>query len=308
MNKEVLKGGIFVFLGACSFGVLSTVTKTAYAHGYTVGEITGTQSFFGMAILWLLYGAQCRLFPKTNNSVGIKASRTPLWKILSAGMCTGLVGIFYYLSIRLLPASMAIILLMQYLWITLLIEKIVFHKNPTRAQLIATVFVLVGTVFAGGLFDTTINLNIEGVVFGLLSATAYSIFLLTSGRVGTELPALKKSALMITGSCLLTWLIFPPLFFVNGVLIGGLYGWGILLALMGTVIPPLFFSIGIPKTGVALSAILSAVELPAAILAAYFILNEPVGPMHWLGVVLILLALILPNLKRRKKPWASPAE
>ncbi len=308
MNKDVFKGGVFVFLGACSFGVLSTVTKTAYAHGYTVGEITGTQSFFGMTILWLLYGLQCCFFSEKNSPVVTKSAQTPLWKILFAGMCTGLVGIFYYMSILLLPASMAIILLMQYLWITLLVEKIFFNKSPTRAQLIATVFVLVGTVFAGGLLDTTINLSLKGVVFGLLAATAYSIFLLTSGRVGTELPALKKSALMITGSCLLTWLIFPPLFFVNGVLIGGLYGWGILLAVMGTVIPPLFFSIGIPKTGVSLSAILSAVELPAAILAAYFILNEPIGPMRWLGVTLIILALILPNLKRRKKPWASPAE
>ena len=51
MNKK-LKGGILVFLGACSFGVLSTIVKTAYGEGFVVGEITGSQTFFGFLFLW----------------------------------------------------------------------------------------------------------------------------------------------------------------------------------------------------------------------------------------------------------------
>ena len=39
MNQK-LRGGIFVFLGACSFGVLSTIVKTAYGEGFNVGQIT----------------------------------------------------------------------------------------------------------------------------------------------------------------------------------------------------------------------------------------------------------------------------
>lgn len=50
-----IKGGLLVFIGAASFGLLSTIVKFAYAEGYTLGEITGTQSFSGMVILWLLY-------------------------------------------------------------------------------------------------------------------------------------------------------------------------------------------------------------------------------------------------------------
>jgi hypothetical protein len=40
-----IKGGLLVFIGAASFGLLSTIVKLAYAEGYTLGEITGTQSF-----------------------------------------------------------------------------------------------------------------------------------------------------------------------------------------------------------------------------------------------------------------------
>ena len=50
--KEKFLGGLLVFLGACSFGVLSSIVKTAYKSGYTLGQVTGVQCFFGMLILW----------------------------------------------------------------------------------------------------------------------------------------------------------------------------------------------------------------------------------------------------------------
>jgi len=305
MVNSKLKGSIFVFLGACSFGVLSTIVKTAYADGYTLGQITGSQTFFGMSLLWIVYliqmsaGKSKQTDKKENKANDTKP--TAWWKVLLAGTFTGLVGIFYYQCVKLLPASIAIILLMQYLWISILIEAVVFKKKPHKMQLIAAAIVLIGTLFAGGIFNHDVVLNLKGIVFGFLAATCYSIFILTSGRVGNDLPVFKKSALMITGSCIMTWIIFPPLFFFDGAFIGGLYKWGLSLALLGTVIPPLFFSIGMPKTGVSLGAILSAAELPVAVTSSRFILHENVQLLQWFGVALILFAIILTNIKTRKK-------
>lgn len=123
--SDKLKGGIFVFLGACSFGVLSTIVKLAYGEGYNVGQITGTQTMFGALILWAIYLFQRRftnitpILKDTNTS---SKKPTPVWKVAVAGSFTGLVGIFYYQSVQLIPASIGIILLMQYLWISILIE------------------------------------------------------------------------------------------------------------------------------------------------------------------------------------------
>lgn len=216
-----------------------------------------------------------------------------------AGMFTGLVGIFYYQCVKLLPASVAIILLMQYLWMSMLIELVVFKKKPSRKQLLLLCVILVGTFLAAGIFGDTIILNLKGVGFGLLAALCYAIFLMTSGRVGNDLPVLKKSALMITGSCLLTWIIFPPMFFFNGVLIGGLYLWGFALAFLGTVIPPFAFSKGIPKVGVSIGAILSASELPVATLSSALILQEHVSFLRWVGVALILFAIAATNISSK---------
>lgn len=295
-----IKGGLLVFIGAASFGLLSTIVKFAYAEGYTLGEITGTQSFSGMVILWLLYFIT-KSVKKGDKKETIYNTQpnTKWWKIVIAGTFTGLVGIFYYQCVKLLPASVAIILLMQYLWISMLIEAVVFRKKPGRKQLLLLGIVLIGTLLAGGIFSQEIMLNFKGVVFGLLAATSYAIFLMTSGRVGNDLPVLKKSALMITGSCVITWIIFPPLFFFNGVYFGGLVFWGLALALLGTVVPPLFFSMGMPRVGVSIGAILSAVELPVAISSSAFILQESVDALRWLGVALILSAIVATNIRTK---------
>ncbi|MBN9303319.1 MULTISPECIES: EamA family transporter [Dysgonomonas] len=295
-----IKGGLLVFIGAASFGLLSTIVKFAYAEGYTLGEITGTQSFSGMVILWLLYFIT-KSVKKGDKKETIDNTQpnTKWWKIIIAGTFTGLVGIFYYQCVKLLPASVAIILLMQYLWISMLIEAVVFRKKPGRKQLLLLGIVLIGTLLAGGIFSQEIMLNFKGVVFGLLAATSYAIFLMTSGRVGNDQPVLKKSALMITGSCVITWIIFPPLFFFNGVYFGGLVFWGLALALLGTVVPPLFFSMGMPRVGVSIGAILSAVELPVAISSSAFILQESVDALRWLGVALILSAIVATNIRTK---------
>ena len=76
--------------------------------------------------------------------------------------------------------------------------------------------------------------------------------------------------------------------------------WGIVLALFGTVIPPLLFNAGFPLTGIGLGSIVSALELPVSVMMAYFLLNENVNTVQWLGIVLIILAIIIMNVNFKK--------
>lgn len=306
--NEKFKGLIFVFFGACSFGVLSTIVKLAYGEGYTIGEVTGSQTMFGAIFLWLGYLMQQIIRTRNKPTNNTKQTnridgnrKIPIWKIMLAGSCTGLVGIFYYQAVQYIPVSIGIILLMQYLWISLLLEYILFKKKASSQQWIAAIFVLVGTLLAGGIFNEQITLNLKGLIYGGLAAISYSLFIISSGRVGNEYSATKKSALMITGSMILTWSIFPPYFLFNGVLWGGLYTWGLALAFLGAVIPPAFFAYGIPKIGVNLAAIISAVELPVAVCSSFFILNEYISIFQWIGVTIILSGIVWGNLKQSKE-------
>lgn len=295
----MLKGIFLVLFGACSFGILSTFVKLAYAEGYTLGDVTGTQALFGSILLWGIYLLQRKTQSKEAPRPIIK---THWLKLILAGTFTGLVSLTYYQCVKLLPASVAIILLMQFVWISVLLEFIFFKKTPHKLQILAVVFILIGTVAASGYFEQSASsLNLAGIAYGMVAALCYAIFLMLNGNLGNEYPPLQKSALMITGACILIFIVLPPYFLVNGALGGSLLKWGLILAIFGTVIPPICFSSGIPKIGLTLSSILSSVELPVAVSMSALVLHENVSWIRWLGVIIILSSMILPNLENLKK-------
>ncbi len=293
----MLKGALLVFFGACSFGVLTTLVKLSYQEGFTLGEVSGVQVFFGMIILWIILILRVLI-----QKIKIKFTWKSSWRILLTGISTGLVSLCYYKSIQELPASFAILLLMQFTWMSMLLEIILHKKYPTKMQWLAVVFILFGTYLAGNVYSiSNMPWSLEGIGFGLLAGFFYAIFIWANGRVGNQLVPVQKSALMITGSCIFIFLIFPPEFLWNGSLNNGLTEWGLAFALFGTVIPPLFFAYGIPKIGVNVSAILSAAELPVAVFFSSWLLAEEVSLLQWLGIAIILSAIVISNLNRKQK-------
>ncbi|MDM1049175.1 EamA family transporter [Sphingobacterium hotanense] len=294
MNKT--QGAIAVFLGAASFGILSTFVKKAYEQGYSLGEVTGIQAFLGALILWILWIVVART--KSQKKYPAKSSK---WKIILAGVSTGTVSILYYKCVQLVPASLAIVLLMQYIWIGQLIEFIFFKVKPSATQIIGIVCILIGTVFATGLIEEPLSsFSIPGLIYGVLAATAYSVFMIVNGRVGNDYPPIHKSALMITGAFLLIAITLQPVSLLQSETFIGILPYGLLLAFFGTVIPPLLFAYGMPSIGYSLGAVLSAVELPVAVCMSYLVLHESVSWMKWLGVIFILLIIVWKNIPKQK--------
>ncbi|PSL48907.1 threonine/homoserine efflux transporter RhtA [Chitinophaga niastensis] len=287
------KGILLVLLGACSFGILSTIVKLGYQQGFTLGELCSVQAGFGMLALWGIH------FLSRAQTYGLKNKDVRTSFIL--GSSTGLVSITYYQSVQYIPASVAIILLMQFTWMSMLAEWIIYKRRPSVVQWIAVICILAGTLLAGGVLNSgAAQLNWKGIGFGLLAALCYTVFIVVSGRVAPSLKPVLKSAWIVTGAFLIITLIFPPVYFFNGRFTGAdLWIWGLPLAAFGTVLPPFLFSKGMPQTGVSLGAILSAAELPVAMLSATIFLHESVSALQILGVVIILSAIAMANLKRR---------
>ncbi|WP_313191352.1 DMT family transporter [Sphingobacterium sp.] len=290
MNKT--KGAIAVFLGAASFGILSTFVKKAYAQGYNLAEVTGIQALLGAVFLWLAW----LLIKNTQKQQSSQTPLSPKWKIYLSGISTGMVSILYYKCVELVPASLAIVLLMQYIWIGQIIELIFFKVKPQLSQIIVIIAILAGTVFATGMIEEPLeSFSLLGIGYGMLAATAYSIFMIVNGRVGNDYHPIHKSAMMISGALfLITVTLHPFSLFSSGTFMG-ILPYGLLLSIFGTVIPPLLFAYGMPKVGYSLGAVLSAVELPVAVCMSYLVLQESVSWVKWIGVIFILLTIFWKN-------------
>ena len=181
------------------------------------------------------------------------------------------------------------------------LEFIFFKVKPSATQIIGIVCILIGTVFATGLIEGPLSsFSIPGLIYGVLAATAYSVFMIVNGRVGNDYPPIHKSALMITGAFLLIAITLQPVSLLQSETFIGILPYGLLLAFFGTVIPPLLFAYGMPSIGYSLGAVLSAVELPVAVCMSYLVLHESVSWMKWLGVIFILLIIVWKNIPKQK--------
>ncbi|MCA5005625.1 EamA family transporter [Sphingobacterium bovistauri] len=292
------QGAIAVLIGAASFGVLSTFVKKAYKAGFSLGEVTGVQALLGMMILWIIF----LLMKASKVNFSNFSRKTPFWKIIVAGFSTGLVSILYYKCVQLVPASIAIVLLMQFIWIGALINYILFKQIPTQKQSIGIILILIATIFATGALESSIKeISITGILYGLLAALAYAIFIIVNGKIGNDYPPVQKSALMVTGACIIIFLLLQPVSLFDMGDNTQIYQFGMLLAVFGTVLPPFLFAFGMPKIDLALGSILSAVELPVAVAMSYFVLHENVSILQWLGVGAILAIVVWINYKNKSE-------
>jgi drug/metabolite transporter (DMT)-like permease len=297
MNTKLLKYVLLVFLGACSYGSLSTVVKLGMKDGFRMQQLVGSQYLFGWCMLLLLV----LLFSRKKLGLKIGVS------LLGAGITISMTGIFYGFAVEQLPASIAIVLLFQFTWIGVVLEAVVDRKFPSREKVISMIILLIGTLLAGGVFEPRVGeMTTKGIIFGLLSGVSFAVYIFVSGRVATQVPALNKSLFMTTSAMIIIMIVFSPSFIYDGAITDGLWKYGLPLGVLGIVIPVVFFSIGVPKLGSGLGAIVGAAELPAAVVASVLILHEDVSMLRWVGILVVLIGIAAPQIIPMRTTKKSP--
>ena len=296
MNNSILKGSLLVALGASSYGMLTTFVKMAYAEGYTSYEITFSQMFLGLIgliIINLLFVREKQVYSKETKTKSIL-------KLMAAGTSLGLTSIFYYISVKYIPVSIGIVLLMQSVWMGVLFEAFMAKKKPGINKILAVIVILIGTVLATNLLMSDIELDWKGIGWGLLAAISYTVTIYTSNIVALHLHSFRRSLWMMLGGTLIIAIISAP-FLLEQFNLEIFMKWGLILALFGTILPPILFTSGMPKINVGLGAIISSVELPVAVLLAYLLLDEVVNIYQWIGIIIILASVFLMNVKKLNK-------
>lgn len=288
-------GIIMVIFAAACYGMMSPVLKLAYKHDYTFQQITVHQVGMGAALLWMLL----LLRPRSWSSLAFSLKD---WGMLAL---TGVFGlsmttIFYNQTLERLDASFSIVLLFQFMWITILLESLWNRKWPTKWQWAAIGMAMAGTVLAAGLLQL-VDMDWAGVGFGLASAFTYSLFLFLAGRVAPGYDPVFKSALMMSCGFIVILILYGYQAFDGGSdQLWGLWGWGLALGLIGQVMPTVFFNAGIPRVGSGLASMLGATELPFAVLSAWLILGEPITLIGTAGILLILGGVVLAEYGARR--------
>lgn len=292
INNNVLKGVFLVGLGASTYGMLATFVKLAYQDHFTTAEVTSAQFILGILGVLLI-----NLFQRVKNkNTAAKPSPKNIFHLMLAGTSLGMTSVFYYICVKFIDVSIAIVLLMQTVWMGVVLEMILDKKLPSKQKVVSVITVLLGTLFATNLINNTNTVDLRGIFWGLLAAASFTTTMFTANRVAVTISSAQRSLYMLLGGAIIvfTFGFFTQITPYNFAIF---LKWGIILSLFGTIIPPLLFNTGFPLTGIGLGSIVAALELPVSVLMAYFLLNEKVILTQWLGIVLILMAIVLMNLK-----------
>lgn len=280
-----------VFAAGASYGVLSTFVKLAYGDGFTVSDVSGGPCFLGAVLLWVL--ALMKRFSRPGGKV--------LLFLAASGCLMAGTTMFYYQALTTLSASLAVVFLFQSIWIGTVLDAFLKREFPSPWRLFSIVMALGGTILASGaLAEADFHFS-SGMIWGFLAACSYASFITVSTIRIEGITPIAKSAFMTSADMIVTFLILPPLFLTDTAYFLDFLPWAAFLSLFGIVLPPILLSWGMPHIGPGLGSLLTAAELPTALLMSSLVLGESMELFQWLGILCIFGGILAGNLEEIRK-------
>lgn len=285
--QEVL-GLIFVLLAGFGFGFLGIFGRYAFQSGLTVGELLTFRFLLASVLLW----------------VGLLAFKRdhiklPLKQILiSAGLGVFGYAVFstlYFKSIEGISVPLAALLLFTFPIFVNLGAHFFLKERMTKNQVIS---LLLATVGLGILLWGPLVVNSPAsVIYALMAAVTYAVYVLVSGKVQKNVAPLSSSLYVISASAMALFLFHQPtimrvteltsqqLFIISGI------------AVISTIAPLTLFLAGLQKLSSSKASIVVMIEPIVAAVAAYFFLSEQLSALQICGALLVLIALTI-NAKK----------
>lgn len=285
---------LLIVIGSSSYGILSMIIKVAMLHGFETKEAVTSQYVIGFILAFILFATTQQSLPKLS------------WKgfsiIMVSGLLTGNTGIVYGQAIHYLPASLAVVMLFQFTWIGLFLDCIIHHRRPSHIELFSLIFLVTGTILAAGILDVDLSgFDWRGWAFGLASAFSFACFIQFNSKPVEGISTIVRMTIMSFFAMIIVCLFQAPEIMINGKLFNSeLLYFGLALGFFGIILPILLFTISVPRVGGGLASILSATELPVAIIASVIVLHEKLTLLQVGGILLVLVGMILPTLLHKK--------
>ncbi len=227
--------------------------------------------------------------------------------VVSVGMLGYyLSSLFDFIGLQYISAGLERLILFLYPTFAVLINAYFFKHKMSGAQKLALLFTYIGIGIAyfGELKIDRSNANFFfGSFMVFLCAFTFSIYISVSGKIIPLIGATKFTAYAMLSATAGIFIHFAFVGNTNTLNIGGgLWMYGILIALIATVIPSFLMSNGLKQIGASNVAIISSIGPVSTILQAHFILGEPLFAAQLIGTAFVIVGVLLIGWKRETVP------
>lgn len=287
------QGVAAVLASAGCFAASSILYKIAYRLGLTPSQVLALHSWIAGVILLVFVMVLRR---------EVLRQKARLLGIL---VIIGLVGklgtnILVAYALFFLPASVAIFLLYMYTVFTVAVGAVFLHKKVQKKEIIALALVTGGAILASGVLTGVRGTSLMGVFLALGSAVCYTIYNVVGEFALTKVSPLAVMSYTQWISALGIAAYFGKDVFNMPWTVPGVWGIGIAMAVISSILPFYLVLYGIRKIGAGQAAILSTFELPATFVIAWLFLQELPNWNQILGGLLVILGVVFLNFWKRQ--------
>ena len=230
-------------------------------------------------------------------------TRRERWLAMAAGVLFALDLAFWHRSIEAVGAGLATVLGNLQIVFVALLAWAALRERPSSVLLAAIPVALAGVVLISGVLEEGAfgRDPLAGVLFGVLTALAYTGFILVLRRGNRDLRRPAGPLLDATATSAVVGAAIGLGFGTLDLTLGWpSQGWLIVLALTAQVIGWLLISVSLPRLPAAVTSVLLMIQPVGAVLLAMAILDEAPTALQLFGVALVLTGVVAVGLSRRR--------
>ena len=290
-------GPLLIILAGCFWGSMGIFVRKLSTYGFSSVQIVCIRVTLAALFFSVL------LFFRNRDGFRISPRDLPLFLGLGFGSIL-FFTVCYFTAINMMSLSTAAILLYTSpIWI-MLMSVVFFHEKLNGKKLLALVLAFAGCVLVSGISGN--GITPAGLLAGLGSGIGYGLYSI----LGTV--ALRKySPYTVTTYTFLfaaagSWLICNPADLISKFAAAPdlpfLLFFCALTALVTAFIPFLAYTLGLQTVEASKAGIIATIEPMVATVIGIVVFSEPLTVLSGIGILLILGAVVLLNLKRRNMP------
>jgi drug/metabolite transporter (DMT)-like permease len=301
-NKISAPGFFIAFTGAVLFSTKAVIVKKAFADIKVDALSLLTLRMFCSMPFYLL----ALYLTKEKNSASPLTTRQR-WHLL----WLGLFG--YYLSsfldfegLQFISAGLERLILFLYPSFVLVINAFLFKQKVTTIQKLALLLTYagIGIAYFGEMKVDFSNPDfLLGSILIFLCAITYAIYIVGSGKLIPQIGATRFTTyamLAATGGIFIHFIIRNNwnVFYSSN---STVWLYGLLIAVVATVIPSFLISVAMKKIGSNNLAIISSIGPVSTIVQAHFILDEQMFAAQIVGTILVITGVLLIGWKKESQ-------
>lgn len=241
------------------------------------------------------------LLVKDRRKLKIHLRDIPLF--LGTGLCSIVFFNMCYFKAIELTGSAAVPALLLYTApiFVMLLSMILFKEIITKKKILSLIMTFSGLMLVTGVFSENERISLKVVLFGLGSGLGYALY-----SIFGKYLVPRYDSLTITTYTFITASVFAvPLSGIAGkihtIMSGNCIFYGMLFAVISTVLPYLFYTRGLEKTDAGKAAVLATIEPFTAAVIGIIFFSEKLSIMKTAGMLLVLAAVIILNTGKNVK-------